>query len=149
VRELEGYLNRVLAYIPLVGGHATPDAIAHALSPFAASDGRHGDPTPDADVIVAAVGRRTGVSPADIRGRSRSRDVSYARHLAMYLLKEDARNTVAEIGRNLGHRDHSTVLGGIARISGELKTRPETCADVEATREALRAAEVELRAQAG
>ena len=30
VRELEGYLNRVLAYIPLVGGHITPDAIAHA-----------------------------------------------------------------------------------------------------------------------
>ncbi len=149
VRELEGYLNRVLAYIPLVGGHATPDAIAHALSPFADADGRRDDPAPDPDAIVAAVSRRTGVTPADVRGRSRSRDVTYARHLAMYLLKEDARSTVAEIGRHLGHRDHSTVLAGIARIAGELKTRPETCADVESVREALRAAGAEQHARAG
>jgi chromosomal replication initiator protein len=149
VRELEGYLNRVLAYIPLVGGHITPDAIAHALSPFAAPHAATDDAAPDADTIVAAVGRRTGVTPADLRGRSRSRDVTYARHLAMYLLKEDARNTVAEIGRHLGHRDHSTVLAGIARITGELKTRPETRADVESVREALRSAAAELRAQAG
>lgn len=149
VRELEGCLNRVLAYIPLVGGHATPDAIAHALAPFAAADGRRDDPTPDPDAIVAAVGRRTGVSPADIRGRSRSRDVTYARHLAMYLLKEDARSTIAEIGRCLGHRDHSTVLAGIARISGELKTRPETRADAESVRDALRAGAAESHAQAG
>ena len=149
VRELEGYLNRVLAYIPLVGGHITPDAIAHALSPFAAPHTAADDAAPDADTIVAAVGRRTGVTPADLRGRSRSRDVTYARHLAMYLLKEDARNTVAEIGRHLGHRDHSTVLAGIARITGELKTRPETRADAESVREALAAGAAELRAQAG
>jgi chromosomal replication initiator protein len=138
VRELEGCLNRVLAYIPLVGGHATPDAVEKALSPFAASDAAAAAAAPDPDAIVAAVGRRTGVTPADIRGRSRSRDVTYARHLAMYLLKEDARSTIAEIGRHLGRRDHSTVLAGIARITGELKTRPETRTDADAAREALR-----------
>ena len=139
VRELEGCLNRVLAYIPLVGGHATPDAIEKALSPFAAADAAAAAVAPDADAVVAAVARRTGVTPADIRGRSRSRDVTYARHLAMYLLKQDSHSTIAEIGRHLGHRDHSTVLAGIARITGELKTRPETRADAEASREALRA----------
>ncbi len=149
VRELEGCLNRVLAYIPLVGGQATPDAVEKALSPFAASDAAAAVAAPDADAIVAAVGRRTGVTPADIRGRSRSRDVTYARHLAMYLMKQDARSTIAEIGRHLGHRDHSTVLAGIARITGELKTRPETRADADAAREALRTASEELRAQAG
>ncbi len=149
VRELEGCLNRVLAYIPLVGGHATPDAIEKALSPFAAADAAAAAVAPDADAIVAAVARRTGVTPADIRGRSRSRDVTYARHLAMFLLKEDAHCTIAEIGRHLGHRDHSTVLAGIARITGELKTRPETRADAESAREALRATATELRAQAG
>lgn len=148
VRELEGCLNRVLAYIPLVGGHATADAIEKALSPFAASDAAAATAAPDADAIVAAVGRRAGVTPADIRGRSRSRDVTYARHLTMYLLKEDARSTIAEIGRHLGHRDHSTVLAGIARIAGELKTRPETRTDAEAVREALRVADTELRGQA-
>jgi chromosomal replication initiator protein len=143
VRELEGCLNRVLAYIPLVGGHATPEAIEKALSPFAASDAAAAAVAPDADAVIAAVSRRTGVTPADIRGRSRSRDVTYARHLAMYLLREDARSTIAEIGRYLGHRDHSTVLAGIARITGELRTRPETRTDTEATREALRAVATE------
>ena len=76
VRELEGCLNRVLAYIPLVGGQATPEAVEKALSPFAASGAGAAAAAPDADAIVAAVGRRTGVSPADIRGRSRSRDVT-------------------------------------------------------------------------
>ena len=149
VRELEGCLNRVLAYIPLVGGNATPEAIEKALSPFAAANAAAAAVAPDADAVVAAVARRTGVTPADIRGRSRSRDVTYARHLTMYLLKEDAHSTIAEIGRHLGHRDHSTVLAGIARITGELKTRPETRADAEASREALRSGAAEVRVQAG
>ncbi len=148
VRELEGCLNRVLAYIPLVGGQATPDAIERALSPFAAIGPAAETAAPDADTVIAAVSRRTGVTPADIRGRSRSRDVTYARHLAMYLLKEEARTTVAEIGRHLGHRDHSTVLAGIARIAGELKTRPETRTDTEAARDSLRTTAEHARAEA-
>jgi chromosomal replication initiator protein len=207
VRELEGYLNRVVAYAPLVGitfdtddrgatrtaaldtdargtsgptaldadasraarlgtdgrgamltaaldtdgrgaavrleRHPTPDAatihdmIERALSPLAATALAAGDPAPDADALVAAVCQRVGVTPADLRGRSRTRDVTYARHLAMYLLKEDARKTVAEIGRLFGNRDHSTVLAGIARIQQEQKTRPETAADITATRTTL------------
>ena len=147
VRELEGCLNRVLAYIPLVGGDTTPEAIEKALSPFAAPGATTEAQAPEADAVIGAVGRRTGVTPADIRGRSRSRDVTYARHLAMYLMKEEARNTIAEIGRHLGHRDHSTVLAGIARITGELKTRPETRTDADAIRDSLRTAEA--RAVAG
>ena len=74
--------------------------------------------------------------PGDLRGRSRNRDVTYARHLAMYLLKEDGRKSVAEIGRAFGNRDHSTVLAGIQRIALEQTTRPETRTDLAATRAA-------------
>ncbi|MHB8377208.1 MAG: chromosomal replication initiator protein DnaA [Dehalococcoidia bacterium] len=148
VRELEGYLNRVIAYVPLIGGDVTPAAIEHALSPLA-PECEQQTTTPEA--VIEAVCRRTNTQPRDLEGKSRSRDVTYARHLAMYVLKEDVRKTVAEIGRRFGHRDHSTVLGGIARIAAELGTRAETGADLAAVREALapRAAAPAVAARAG
>lgn len=142
VRELEGYLNRVIAYAPLVGGEVTGDVIERALSPLVAAARSQEAAPPDADDILAAVARRTGVTAGDLRGRSRSRDVAYARHLAMFVLKEDGHRTVADIGRLLGNRDHSTVLAGINRIAMELTTRAETTADLAATRAALSATTV-------
>ncbi|HYM14830.1 MAG TPA: chromosomal replication initiator protein DnaA [Dehalococcoidia bacterium] len=139
VRELEGFLNRVLAFVPMFGGKITREIIERALSPLAAGASREA-PAPGADDVVAAVCRRTGAQPADLRGKSRGRDVAYARHLAMFVLKEDGRKTVAEIGRLFGNRDHSTVLAGIQRIALEEKTRPETRADVAAVRAAVAAA---------
>jgi chromosomal replication initiator protein len=136
VRELEGFLNRVIAYAPLVGGDVTADVIERALSPLAPPSAAREHQPVAADLILDAVTRVTSVARGDLAGRSRSRDVTYARHLTMYLLKEDARLTVAEIGRLLGHRDHSTVLAGIQRIAMELQTRPETRTDLAAAREA-------------
>jgi chromosomal replication initiator protein len=151
VRELEGWLNRVIAYVPLVGGDVSKETIEKALSPLttAMAAGASGDDAPAADAptsdgIINAVCRRTGATPADLRGRSRVRDVAYARHLAMYLLRMDARISVAEIGRTLGHRDHATVLQGIKRITNELTTRQETIADTHAVRTSLRGASLDV-----
>jgi len=130
VRELEGFLNRVIAYVPLVGGALTPEVIEKALNPLAAAANSADSAPPTADAIVGAVCARTGAQPADLRGRSRNRELTYARHLAMYMLKEDARKSVAEICRLMGNRDHSTVLSGISRITLELTTRPETTSDL-------------------
>lgn len=134
VRELEGYLHRVIAYVPLVGGDVTAETVSRALSPLAPPS-QHGRPdAPTSDAVLEAVSAVTAIGLGDLSGRSRSRNVTYARHLAMYLLKEDARMTVAEIGRLLGNRDHSTVLAGIQRIAMEVHTRPETSADIAAAR---------------
>jgi len=147
VRELEGYLNRVLAYVPLVGGEVTPQVIDRALSALSAP-ASHEPPSLAPDAVLEAVSRRTGASIADMRGRTRNREIAYARHMAMFLLKEETRCTVAEIGRLLGNRDHSTVLGGIARINIERTTRAETSADLHAIRATL-AAPPATRAVAG
>jgi hypothetical protein len=64
----------------------------------------------------------------------------------MFLLREDASKTVAEIGRLFGNRDHSTVLAGIARIQQELRTRPETAADIASVRSVLAPEAPALRA---
>jgi chromosomal replication initiator protein len=134
VRELEGFLNRVIAFLPLIGGAMTQENIERALSPLAPA----GEPdTPSADDVVAAVCARSGVQPGDLRGKSRQRDVTYARHLAMYVLKEDAHMPVSAVGRVFGGRDHATVLAGVKRIALELVTRAETSADLHAVRESL------------
>lgn len=137
VRELEGYLNRVLAHVPLVGGSTSPEVVASALAVFAASEAPAGDALPSADEVIEAVCARLNTTRADIAGRSRSRDVSYARHLAMHVLRNDAKKSVAEIQRLFGNRDHSTVIGAVDRITAELSTRPETQADLTAVRAAL------------
>jgi chromosomal replication initiator protein len=137
VRELEGYLNRVIAYVPLVGGDASCDSVERALSPFASVSPALVAEPPAPDAVIEAVCRRTGVHAADLRGRTRNRAVTYARHLAMYALREDARKSVAEIGRLFGNRDHSTVLGGIDRIEKDLRNYTDTVADLRAVRDAL------------
>ena len=140
VRELEGYLNRVVMHLPLLGNDGTPDAIERALAVF---DGPLAPPAPPtADEIVAAVCARTSATPGDLRGRSRNRQVTYARHLAMYILRHDANKSVAEIQRLFGNRDHSTVLGSIARIEGERAMEPGTAADLAAVRDAIAAGRV-------
>jgi chromosomal replication initiator protein len=135
VRDLEGYLNRVIAFAPLVDEPVTPQLVERALSPLAKPAAEPSPPT--AAQIVDAVCARTHLAPADLRGRSRARNVSYARHLAMYVMKEDGRCTIAEIGRELGHRDHSTVLAGISRITKDLSNYADTRDDLTAVREAL------------
>ena len=143
VRELEGWLNRVIQYAPLVGAPLTPEVIDRALSPFATA----AEPLepPCSDDVLAAVCDHTGATPQELRGRSRNRQVTYARHLAMYVLKQDAVKAVADIAR-IFDRDHSTVLGGIDRIAKELRVRPETAADLRSVREALAPPMAEVRA---
>lgn len=84
--------------------------------------------------VLEAVRTRLGVTPDDLAGDNRTRDTTYARHVAIYLLRRDARLSVSEIGRMLGGRDHATIIGGYKRIAGELKTRPETREDIEIIR---------------
>jgi chromosomal replication initiation ATPase DnaA len=81
------------------------------------------------DLLKAAV-ERTGIGAIQILGRSRSRPATYARHLLMYVMREDG-FTVADLSR-VFNRDHGTVCEGIKRIERELLTRPETQADVAA-----------------
>src|SRR6185436_20333797 len=104
-----------------------------ALSPFGPAPTEPEPPC--ADAVIEAVCRRTGATPSELRGRSRNRQIAYARHLAMYLLRQDAEKAVADIAR-LFDRDHSTVLGGIDRIAKELRVRAETAGDVSSLRAA-------------
>jgi chromosomal replication initiator protein len=127
VSELEGVLHRVLAYTDLTGKQPSPIAINDALHPFQSERA-----SPDHRRIIEAICSRFNVPAEDLSGPSRSREITYARHLAMYLIHKRSQLPYAEIGRLFGNRDHTTVLSGCRRIAKELNALPSTKKDVEA-----------------
>jgi len=107
VRELEGALNRVIAYSQLIGDPITIQLASQALKSLLA------ETPPDVisiDQVLSAVSEHTGVSVDRIIGKRRDQATAEARRIAMYMLREDAHLTSTRIGQAIGGKDHSTVL---------------------------------------
>jgi len=120
IRELEGLLNRVLAYANLMHVTVTLDCAARALAAIRPAVASPADP----DALLQAVSSYFGISLQALAGKSRARPIAEARHTAMYLLREDAQLALKQVGLLLGHRDHSTVIHGIKKVSLALSTDP-------------------------
>lgn len=136
VRDVHGIYNRLAAFLAIHRGPLTLEVAARAISPFAPPP--H-SAAPTAAVVLNAVCEYFGVRPDELSGPGRGRHVTYARHVAMYLMKTDHGRPVTDIGRLLGGRDHSTVLHGCEKITREIRTLPQTREDVEALRRRLAA----------
>lgn len=79
---------------------------------------------PEQDVLDE-VSRHFKVDLPEIFGQNRSRSIAYARHMAMFILKNSSRQSIADIGRKFGNRDHSTVISAIDKICMWLETGDE------------------------
>ncbi len=116
VRELEGALNRVVATVLLTHEVPSLETIERVL-------GQAPDkPELTLENIIMAVAEYYSVAPADLTGRERSREVSAARQVAMYLAHHEAHISLQEIGEALGGRNHSTVLYSCERIADLMET---------------------------
>jgi chromosomal replication initiator protein len=118
IRELEGSLTRVLAYASLNRLPLTPDTAAKALGD-ALFGARRAAVSPKQ--VLDAVARYYGVTAEALRSKARDRSIVVPRHVAMYLMREDARATLPEIGAEMGGRDHTTAMHGIERIATALE----------------------------
>lgn len=67
------------------------------------------------------------LTKAQIIGKSRLKQLTLARHIAMYLLREMLDLPFAKIGTLMGGKDHSTVMNGISNVEKMLKTNPQMC----------------------
>ena len=121
VRALEGALIRVVAYASLKDEEPTPDLVRHVLS-------RLGDGGPPnacgLSEIVDAAAQEFGVEPAALRARNRNRDVVNARHLAMYLARQLTDLPQSAIARQIGARDHTTVVHAEKKIGAAMLADP-------------------------
>ena len=114
IRELEGSLNSLNAHAQLMGTPITLEMAKGALNHLVKV---HGPKQVTADVIIGAVAERYGVSPDDITGKRRSREIATPRQVAMYICREMTDLSTTAIGRAFGDRDHTTVMHGCDRIT--------------------------------
>jgi len=117
IRELEGALNRVLAYSDLSGIPLTLELAHNALADFLPQTA---DLKPDD--VLAAVSRAFGVSNDRILGRERTREVALPRQITMYLLREEGGVSLPQIGEFVGGRDHTTVMYACDKVNGLMET---------------------------
>ncbi len=118
VRELEGALVRVVAWSDLTGQPISLDLADHALEDLL--------PQAEAEIppqlILEETARYYSLAVADLVSKSRSRPLTNARHVAMYLVRECTGMTLPKIGE-LFDRDHTTALHGINKIDKNLRDR--------------------------
>ena len=119
IRELEGGLNRVVAYARLLRTAPTAELAAKALKNLVGPKTADRQNTPDA--LIEAVARCFNTTPQDLTGQKRSKEIATARRLAMYLLRHETGCSLSQIGKLLGGRDASAVTGACKKIDTDLK----------------------------
>ena len=112
VRELEGALNRVLAYASLVGRSITLETTQEVLRDLL----RANDRRVTIEDIQRRVAEHYSLRLADMHSERRARAVARPRQVAMYLAKQLTSRSLPEIGRKFGGRDHTTVMHAVRRI---------------------------------
>ena len=134
VRELEGSLNRLSAYADLTGRPITLETVEQALGGL---EEPREPVVHTADGVIEQAARLFGTTAALVKGPKRERTVSHARHLAMYVMREDLGLALTEIGRAMGGRDHSTVYQAVGRLAQRLPSDATLQRDVAALRARL------------
>ena len=122
IRELEGTLNRVVAYAQLTQSPITLELVNRITDEMAplASGARISD-----QAILDAVASYFGVSTDQLKGRKRDKKTAHARQVCMYLLRDVADLGLTAIGRILGGKDHTTVHYGCERIASQMDTNAQ------------------------
>jgi chromosomal replication initiator protein len=119
VRELEGCLNRTIAYAQLKSSKITVDVVRLALFELL-PDERATSPSD----IIRFVAQHYGVRVADLKGRSNRRSIALPRQVAMYLIRDILELSFPEIGR-IFSKHHSTVMYAVDTVQKMRQSNPD------------------------
>ena len=134
IRELEGSLNRVVAYAKLNGTAISVESAQAALSDLLDTSRKK---RVTGDMILRAVCEFYGVDLRMLQGRGRSRNIVGPRQVAMYLLREETDSSLVDIGTLIGGRDHTTIMYGCDKIGEEIVTDNRLKQEINTIRERL------------
>ena len=118
IRELEGSLNRVVAYAKLLRTIVTPELASEALDDIATKQPRTAL-TPA--LLLGTIAEYFDLEVEDLRSSTREKKVALARQITMYILREQTDFSLSRIGRELGGRQPITVSQAHKKISAELQ----------------------------
>jgi len=120
IRELEGALNRILAFSDLSGTSLTPNLVEVALADLLP---QRTDFAPQK--IIELVAKEWQTTVEALLGRDRTQKIVQPRQVAMYLLRKETDASLPQIGEVLGGRDHTTVMYSIDKITSEIETKAD------------------------
>lgn len=126
VRELEGIINSLMAYSVVYSSNIDMDLVERVVKRAIKTD----NIPLTIDDILEHVCRHYEVTPNDVKGKSRKREVVVPRQLSMYLAKKYTNMPVSRIGKLIGSRDHSTVLHSIELIEETINSNKSFAQEV-------------------
>lgn len=130
IRELEGSLNKIIAYANLEKREINLELAEQVLKDIISPNEKKVI-TPE--YIINTVAEHFDLSPADIIGGKRTSKIVHPRQIAMYLCREMTSVPLISIGKCLGNRDHTTIMHGIEKIEKEVQQlkNPNTIEEIE------------------
>lgn len=134
IRELEGCLNRLMAYQQLHRTDLTLDVARAAMSSLG-NDTR--EPRMNSQQIIQFVAEYYHISLEDICSKQRDKYIVMPRQIAMYLIRQETQASLLEIGQLFGGRDHSTVLHACEKIDRAINTDSTLRQEIVAIREQI------------
>ncbi len=126
IRELEGSLNRVIAFSKMEGREADAELAKMALKDMISPNEVK---VISPELIINSVASYFSINADDIKGDKRSNKIAYPRQLAMYLIREMTSTKLQNIGDIMG-KDHTTVMYGIKKIENSVNKNPSIENDV-------------------
>ncbi len=123
VRDLEGALNRLIFYTIINLNHEERITLDDAVEAIGSITGNKsiGDEINE-NKIINIVADYYNLVPSQLTGKIRTGQIALARHIAMYLIRNNLDVSLQKIGIIFGGKDHTTVMSAISKVDKELKT---------------------------
>ena len=129
VRQLEGSINRLLAYSTIMGGSKIDlDLAIEALKDYTNTGISEKN---NIRKIQKAVAEYFQISVDDMKSKKRSANLAFPRQVAMYLCRQLTDESFPKIGTEFGGKDHSTVMHSCDKIEAEMKVNKELVKTIE------------------
>ena len=134
VRELEGVLNKIIAFHQLKNAEPSKETILSILATFENKNIRK---TKTPKEIISEVARYYDINIEDMFGKSREKKLSFPRQIIMYILRNELKMSYPAIGAELGGRDHTTAMHAHTKISTEIENDLKLKQDIELIKQKL------------
>lgn len=128
IRNLQGAMTRVMAYSSLTDSDITLPLAENVLKDIINENGVNEVTVP---FIIDMVSKQYRITPKDMISKTRSREISYPRQIAMYLCRKHTHCSLPQIGKHFGGRDHTTVLHAYEKIKKDIETDRQLCSFID------------------
>jgi len=133
IREIEGALNKIIAYEQFHHMSPTLELVKSILSPHITSPKKSATPKQ----LINTVAEFYDLKLEELLGQSREKRLAFPRQIIMYLMREELRSSYPAIGQEVGGRDHSTAMHAYEKISGEIENNERTKQEIEQIKQRL------------